>query len=89
MGKVKFVARTQDDQEPIPGSGVDRQELAHRIGTLDIEERTIIPVLDALKGEAPKGTSVEAWKITENQTENLVAKREGNSKKSIGETRVD
>lgn len=77
MPKVRFTAKKVSDQEPLPNSGVDKNELEVKVGTLDIEDVTIVPVLEALRKEALTDMTVEAWKQTDNQHFELVARRPG------------
>lgn len=75
MAKIRFVAKAIDDQEPLPGSGVEKGEKEILVGTLDIEDKSVIPILEVLKNEAAKGTRVEAWKKDDNGFWTLIAKR--------------
>ncbi len=75
MPRFKFVARAVDEQDPLPGSGVDKGQKEIVVGTLDIEDKTVIPLLAVLKTECPKGTSIEAWLKDESGYWTLVAKK--------------
>lgn len=90
MAKVKFQILTVDEQEGLPGTDVVSRPRVLDLGTLNLEDKIIIPVVKALKGQAGTDEKIQAWKKEHGIDGWMLCHEEaGSSKRSFGAISAD
>jgi hypothetical protein len=89
MPKFRFIGRVPDDNPVLPGCGIETGIKEIKVGEMDIDDRSVMPILDVLAKESHIGTKIEASKKDDNGYWLLVAAREGKQKKLVAEIAGD
>lgn len=87
MGQVKFEAMRFNKQSELnlyKKGGSLRGAFKWDVGKVKAEDKSIVPILDALAETELKGTIVVAWRKNENGQWDYCAEKEGKAKGSFG-----